>query len=226
MIKTRERQMPLRDSRVLGVRIDPLVVSLVLGVQVLAIVGCATTDEEPDPPPEQAPTDEPVSDEPVRPAGEKELEEAVGLMQKEKYGEALKILDSITTEDEEIAGQVLLNKGICLYKTDQTGGSKEVFEKVVKNPSRDGKHIAHNYLGIIARERGDFRRAEEHYEQAIALESSYAKAHLNLGILLDIYRGAWEAALEHYRTYQDLTDGEDQKVAQWLRDLEFRIGRN
>lgn len=218
--------MPLQDSRVPGARIDQLVFFLVLGVQILAIVGCApkTGDlEEPDPSEEQASREEA---ERVNPAGEKELQEAVGLMQKEKYGEALKVLESITTKDEEIASQVLLNKGICLYKTDQKGKSKEVFENFVEDSSHDGKHIAQNYLGIIARERGDFMRAEEQYEQAIALKPSYANAHLNLGILLDVYRGAWESALGHYKTYQDLTEGDDQKVAQWIRDLEFRIGQD
>ena len=49
--------------------------------------------------------------------------------------------------------------------------------------------VAGNELGIVERKLGKFAEAEAAYQRAIAAEPNYAPAHLNLGVLYDLYLG-------------------------------------
>jgi len=66
-------------------------------------------------------------------------------------------------------------------------------------------------------------QAKQHYLQALEINAEYANAHLNLGILLDIYLQQWNDALAHYQKYQELTDAKDDTVEKWIVDLQRRI---
>jgi lipoprotein NlpI len=57
------------------------------------------------------------------------------------------------------------------------------------------------------------------------IDPNYAYAHLNYGILLDLYLGELENALAHYQKFQQLTPEEDKEVTKWIVDLERRIER-
>ena len=56
----------------------------------------------------------------------------------------------------------------------------------------------------------------------IKIDSKYARAHLNLGILFDLYLQDLEKALQQYRKYQKLTSDENTQVAGWIIDIERR----
>jgi hypothetical protein len=49
-------------------------------------------------------------------------------------------------------------------------------------------------------------------------------AHINLGILCDIYLQDAGCAMQHYREYLQLSAGSDRHVSLWLADLEQRQG--
>jgi outer membrane protein assembly factor BamD (BamD/ComL family) len=77
-------------------------------------------------------------------------------------------------------------------------------------------------LGIACRRRGDFAAARRAYEKAIALDGKLAAAHLDLGILLDLYLSDAAAAQQQYDLYLALTPGGDDKVRKWIADLKNR----
>jgi Flp pilus assembly protein TadD len=79
-----------------------------------------------------------------------------------------------------------------------------------------------NELGISYRQAGQFAKAREAYEKAIALDANYAAAHLNLGILLDLYLWDGRHALEQYDRYLALSPGGDATVTKWVADLKNR----
>ncbi|UCE89659.1 MAG: tetratricopeptide repeat protein, partial [Pseudomonadota bacterium] len=81
---------------------------------------------------------------------------------------------------------------------------------------------AYNHLGIVHRQRGDFKKAQDAYRQALKIEPDYALAHRNLGILYDLYMGDLSRALKHYERYQALTGGDDRQVDKWIVDLKRR----
>ncbi len=81
---------------------------------------------------------------------------------------------------------------------------------------------ANNELGRILREEGDFSGAELAYGRALSSDPFNAIAHLNLGILLDIYLRRPADALDHYNQYQATRSEPDETVSRWIVDLERR----
>ena len=69
------------------------------------------------------------------------------------------------------------------------------------------------------REEGDFSKAEGFYKKALSAHPDYQNAHLNLGILCDLYLRKIDCALEHYEQYLKLTGGKDKSVTAWVTQL-------
>lgn len=86
-----------------------------------------------------------------------------------------------------------------------------------------GLAAAHNNLGVIYRRSGRFKEAEQQYNAALSANGDSRDAHLNLGILYDIYLQQPAKALEHYERYQQLSTEPDEDVALWITDLERRL---
>jgi tetratricopeptide (TPR) repeat protein len=86
--------------------------------------------------------------------------------------------------------------------------------------------VIYNELGIVYRRLGRFGESEAAYLKALQLAPDYADAHLNLGILCDIYLGNLSAALEHYERYQALTNATNDAVAKWIIDIRQRLNKN
>jgi tetratricopeptide (TPR) repeat protein len=79
-----------------------------------------------------------------------------------------------------------------------------------------------NQLGVEFREKGQFDKARENYERAIALDPAYTPAILNLGILQDLYLGDAPAALLQYQRYLALSNPPDAQVSKWVAELKIR----
>lgn len=97
-----------------------------------------------------------------------------------------------------------------------------------------------NQYGIMKRNEGDFRAAEDAWLRATRSDPTYLNAWYNLGVLYDIYLLDLPSALDAYREYQALLveSGEgtyklgryipppvidpDAEVDRWIADLERR----
>lgn len=75
------------------------------------------------------------------------------------------------------------------------------------------------------REMGRFDLAEASYKKLLAAKPERADAHLNLGVLYELYLFQPALALQHYRTYQGLQATPDTKVAGWIAVLERQEAR-
>jgi Flp pilus assembly protein TadD len=93
-------------------------------------------------------------------------------------------------------------------------------QAIMLNP---GDAVAYNHLGVVLRQRGEFEQARQAYLNALRINSRYAGAHLNLGILHDIYLHDLGVALQNYQKYQTLTADADKQVAKWIVDLQRRV---
>ena len=80
-----------------------------------------------------------------------------------------------------------------------------------------------NAAGIAARRQGQFDAAEAAYRRAIDADPNFAPAHLNLGILRDLYRADPQEALLQYQQYATIA-GESRQVSGWIADLRKRLG--
>ena len=99
--------------------------------------------------------------------------------------------------------------------------AKQAFEQAIIIDNQDA--VAFNNLAIIQRQNGEFKKALFNYYKAINAKPDYANAHLNLGILLDLYLQDLPKALEQYEIYQKLTANSDEKVKKWIVDIKRRI---
>jgi Flp pilus assembly protein TadD len=75
--------------------------------------------------------------------------------------------------------------------------------------------------GLTLRQAGKFAEARVAYQKAIDANPSYAPAHRNLGVLLDLFLEDSVAAQAEFETYKTLT-GEDKPVSGWLAELRAR----
>ena len=110
------------------------------------------------------------------------------------------------------------NLGIVYARTNRKDLATAAFTKAVALNA--GNAVAHNWLGVLAAEAGNYPRAEQAYRQALQADASYGKAHLNLGILYDLHLKRPQDALKEYRLYRDLGGKDDPKAALWIAELE------
>ena len=114
-----------------------------------------------------------------------------------------------------------LNLGLLYLRdsrlTEAEAAFKAALERSPTNP------VAGNELGIVERKLGKFAEAEAAYQRTIAAEPNYAPAHLNLGVLYDLYLAQPQKALEEFERYIAIA-GENKQVAGWLVELRKRVG--
>lgn len=113
------------------------------------------------------------------------------------------------------------NLGIMYFRAEKIEQAKTSFANALKlNPN---SVVSLNHMGIISRGEGKFKEAHSYYTRALQADPDYGYAHLNIGILLELYMGKLPEALEHYKRYQELNKKEDKKVKGWIIDLERRV---
>ncbi|MCF6258447.1 MAG: tetratricopeptide repeat protein [Gammaproteobacteria bacterium] len=179
---------------------------------VLLLAGCAVTTE---------PTRDvaaPAKDElpKIDPKVTASYEAALSAMRAGKTTQAEKALQQLTTEYPNYSGPQA-NLGILYFQQNELEKAKAAFQASLKiNPKNI---VSLNHLGIISRGAGEFEQALTYYEKALQIDPDYAYAHLNFGILLELYMGKLPEALEHYQQYQKLTPEEDVEVKKWIVDL-------
>ncbi|HHI94867.1 MAG TPA: tetratricopeptide repeat protein [Gammaproteobacteria bacterium] len=182
---------------------------------VLLLAACAVTTEPPRdvaaPPKKELPK--------IDPKVAASYEAALAAMRAGKTAEAEKALQQLTVQYPNYSGPQA-NLGILYFHQNKLEKAKAAFQASLKiNPKNV---VSLNHLGIISRGAGEFKQAQAYYEKALQIDPDYAYAHLNFGILLELYMGKLPEALEHYQRYQKLTPEEDIEVKKWIVDLSRR----
>ncbi|MBV1906700.1 MAG: tetratricopeptide repeat protein [Pseudomonadales bacterium] len=151
---------------------------------------------------------------------EKKLfERSTKAMSEGRFKDAVMLLLALTGDKPNLSSP-WTNLGIAYGHLGETEKSIQAFEQaLVNNPTNC---VALNHLGIRAREAGKFQAAEARYLTCIEHVPEFREAHLNLGILYEMYMGKYAAALREYLAYQSLLDAPDRRIAGWVADLERR----
>lgn len=147
-------------------------------------------------------------------------DEALASLEAENWSEARQSLANLTREYPELSGP-WVNLARVHLEQEREPEAEQALERALQ--INEYNLEAYNQLALLKRREGDFERAEQLYRQALDVWPFHAESHLNLGILLDLYRGEGEQALLHYRAYQQRQSEPERTVAGWIIDLERRL---
>ncbi len=146
--------------------------------------------------------------------------EAVASLKNGDTEQALELLIQVSTDAPD-KPYIFTNLGLAYFKLEKLDLAEAAFQEAIIRSNKDA--VAYNHLGILQRFKGQFEEARNQYQRAIRIDSDYALAHLNLGILFDLYLQDLKLALQHYQRYQALLDKEDSQVAGWIADIQRRL---
>lgn len=155
----------------------------------------------------------------LTPANNAALSEAVAAMKSGDYKNAQSLLLELINKQPNIAN-AHVNLGIVYIKNKSFDEAENSFNRALKiNPNNI---YALNQLGFLFRKQGDFSKAKASYEKAISIKSDYTNAHLNLGILYDLYLYDLDKAIEHYEIYKELSTENAKQTEKWIFELKIR----
>lgn len=145
---------------------------------------------------------------------------SAGQMQAANWPEAEMQFLNLTTQYPEYSGP-WVNLGICQWRQENFEAAGASFEQAISvnelNPD------AYVLYGVMVREQGDFEKAESLYKKAIAVWPHNAAAHLNLGVLYDMYRGQFDNALQHLEMSARIEgDNASKELKGWIIDIKRR----
>lgn len=137
-------------------------------------------------------------------------------MRTKNYAVAISEMKKVASMDKRISGP-WVNIGLAHKELAEPKKAKVSFEKALSiNPNNP---YALNHLAIMHREEGEFNKAEGFYKKALSAHPDYQNAHLNLGILCELYLRKIDCAVEHYQQYLKLSGGQDKQVTAWVAQL-------
>jgi Flp pilus assembly protein TadD len=156
---------------------------------------------------------------PVNPAVQRAYDDARKALRSGRTADAERGFRALVQSNPELGGPHA-NLGLIQRQAGKLPEAATELEAAVK--ASPNQPIYWNELGITYRQLGAFTKARDAYEKAIALDPHYAAAHLNLGILSDLYLWDGKRALEMYDRYLALSPGGDPTVTKWVADLKNR----
>jgi tetratricopeptide (TPR) repeat protein len=158
-----------------------------------------------------------ITEAPVAPEAQRAFDAARADLRAGRTAEAERGFRDLAARHPQLGG-AHANLGLILRNAGKHDESIAALEQAVKVSPKQPVYF--NQLGVSYRHKGRFDKARDAYEQALSLDAAYADAHLNLGVLLDLYLGDSASALSHYERYLEL--GGDAAVGKWVADLKNR----
>lgn len=184
-----------------------------------AVTGCASVNAPPPvAPAAPVPTLKPA--EPVvSPITQRTFDEANRALKEGKMEQAERGYRSVLQSNPELGGPHA-NLGVIYRAANRLPEALAEFTQAVRLSPKQPIYL--NQLGVTYRLLGQFEKAREAYENAIALDANYAKAILNLGVLHDMYLSDGKRALALYIRYLALMPNGDVAVTKWVAELKNR----
>ena len=156
---------------------------------------------------------------PVDAAAQKLFDEANHALKSGRLDEAERGYRSIIESNPELGGPHA-NLGVIYRNANKFTEALAEFNQAVRLSPKQPVYL--NQLGITSRQMGQFDKARDAYEQALALDANYTPAILNLGIVYDMYLGESQRALELFVRYLALMPDGDATVSKWIAELKNR----
>ena len=130
-------------------------------------------------------------------------------------------LKVITNKDKSISGPWVMLGDINFENKKLKLAQQDYQQALEINAENVNAYIA---LARVQRVMGDFNLAQNTLERALALWPDFPEAHLNLGILYDLYLNKSQQAQQHMEAYLFLTQYKNPEVIAWLNEVKSRTG--
>ena len=148
-----------------------------------------------------------------------EFGKAVGLLNEEKYPEAIILLEDVTGKTAKFTAPYI-NLGIAYARS---GDLKKAEENLNKALAINPRHpVALNELGLVYRKTGRYQKAREVYQSVLDIYPEFLPARQNLAVLCDIYLQDLSCALSEYQEYLKRVP-DDKKMKIWVADVKSRM---
>jgi tetratricopeptide (TPR) repeat protein len=151
---------------------------------------------------------------------QQQFDEGKALLVAGQYSAAQTLFSTLAAQQGSFAG-IWYNLALSQWQAGDTAAAQNSLQQAVNASA--GHSASHNLLGILARQQGNFRQAQQHFQRALQAQPDYAIAHKNLAFLYELYLGEPLAAHYHYQQYYAMTQDEQAKV--WLALLEQQLER-
>jgi tetratricopeptide (TPR) repeat protein len=162
----------------------------------------------------------PRPEEPIPDRAAQQYRQALDLLRSGRDADAELELKQLSVAYPQFAGPQL-NLGLLYVKESKMTEAESALKAAVQiNPAN---LQAGNELGIVERRLGKFADAEAAYQRTLAADPNYAPAHLNLGVLYDLYLAEPQKALDEFERYMEIA-GQSKQVAGWVAELRKRVG--
>jgi len=150
-----------------------------------------------------------------------DYESALALLEQGRHEQGVALLESVAENAPQFSAP-RIDLGVAYHRVgDLEAAERNLLMALEQNFDHP---IAHNELGIVYRKSGQFAKARDAYENALAIYPGYHFARRNLAILCDLYLADAACALEHYEAYM-ATVHDDDEASMWITDLRNRSGR-
>ena len=162
----------------------------------------------------------------IAPAASASFKLAKQHIENKEYAQAQQLLHTLTTSHVSLSGP-WLKLGDVATLQEQYSEAQSFYQKAIA--VNGNNYFARNRLAALYRKQGDFSAAKKQYQAAIVNWPGFIVAHQNLGILLDLYIGDKEAALNEYQIAQELYQLRDKAIDKqlkgWIADLTRQVAR-
>jgi tetratricopeptide (TPR) repeat protein len=150
-----------------------------------------------------------------------QYKKALKYIDKKQWQQATLLLDDIIKAQPQLSG-AYYNKAIIAQAQHKNIIALAEVNKALK--ANDLNLYAHHLKGQLLRLKGDFSGAEQSYLTALSIWPNYADVHVNMAVLLELYRGRLLDAHQYYQSYLALVP-DDQRVKRYLAGLNIKIKR-
>lgn len=140
---------------------------------------------------------------------------------KNDLGNAKELLLSLTENDKSLSGPWVMLGDIAEREKSRSMAIEHYEKALTVNRKNMNAWLK---LAQAQRVQGKYIQAQNTYSQALAIWKDCPEAHLNLAVLYDLYLNLPLRAQKHMEAYMFLSGGGNEKVAEWLEEIQTRTG--
>lgn len=137
------------------------------------------------------------------------------------YDDVESLLADIIVIDDSLSGPWVMRGDIATENQDLETAITHYKKALEVNSKNLNAYIR---LAKTQRLLGNFIMAQNTYADALRVWEDFPEAHLNLGVLYDIYLNRPLRAQKHMEAYVFLAEDENATVGRWLQEIQQRTG--